>query len=198
MFASWIALYKRRANFFLKKRWDVLFIKKEERWLTNSKNERNSAPKEEKKANKKIKGKSPGPDGITQAIIAKAHAAIPDKFFLLFSTLLNLGYHPKPWKQATGVILKKAGKPDYSIPKAYRVISLLNCLGKVSERICARRLGYLAETSTLLHNSQLGGRQKKSAIDTAFLLRNTVERNKREGRKTSTLFLDVKERDHGG
>lgn len=143
-------------------------------------------------SNKKIKGKAPGPDGITQAIIAKAYAAIPDTFYCLYSALLNIGYHPTGWKQATGVILKKLGKPDYSVPKAYRVISLLNCLGKVSERILARRLGYLAETTTLLHNSQIGGRQKKSAIDTAFILRNTVERNKDQGRKTSTLFLDVK------
>jgi len=66
------------------------------------------------------------------------------------------------------------GKPDYSIPKAYRVISLLNCLGKVSERILARRLGYLAETTDLLHPSQIGGRRKKSAIDAAFLLTDEV------------------------
>lgn len=106
--------------------------------------------------------------------------------------LINKGHHPKVWKQATGFILKKPKKPDYSQPKAYRVISLLNCLGKVSERILAKRLSYLAETTTLLHPSQIGSRLCKSAIDTTLLLQNQIEVNKANKLKTSTLFLDVK------
>ena len=118
--------------------------------------------------------------------------AIPDIFFKVFSTLVNRGYHPRPWKQAIGAILKKPKKPDYSAPKAYRVIALLNCLGKISERILAQRLSFLAETTSLLHESQIGGRLKKSAIDAALLLTNQVQENKALNLKTSTLFLDVK------
>ena len=140
----------------------------------------------------KIKGKSPGPDLITQEIIIRAYSTIPDIFFIVFSLLINSGYHPKVWKQATGFILKKPKKPDYTIPKAYRVISLLNCLGKISERILARRLSYLAEITTLLHPTQIGGRLNKSAIDAALLLHSEVELNKSNKLLTSTLFLDVK------
>jgi hypothetical protein len=50
----------------------------------------------------------------------------------------------------------------------------------------------LAETSGLLHNSQIGGRLKKSAIDAALLLTNEVETNKRLKHKTTALFLDIK------
>ena len=98
-------------------------------------------------------------------------------FFKLYSCLINLEYYPKCWKQATGAILKKDKKPNYTALKAYRVISLLNCLGKVSKCILAQRLGYLAETISLLHYSQIGGKLKKSAIDAAFLLTNEVELN---------------------
>src|SRR6201747_1731059 len=140
----------------------------------------------------KIKGKTPGPDLITQEIIVQAYLAIPNTFFNIYSILIDQGYHPKVWKQATGFILKKPKKPDYSLPKAYRVIALLNCLGKVSERILARRLSYLAETTNLLHISQIGSRLHKSAIDTALLLKNEVEVNKTNKLKTTTLFLDVK------
>ena len=70
--------------------------------------------------------------------------------------------------------MKKTSKPDYSIPKAYRVISLLNYLGKVLERLVARRLGALAEIIDLLHPSQLGGRLKKSTIDAALLFYNNI------------------------
>ena len=140
----------------------------------------------------KIKGKTPGPDQITQEIIQKAYQVIPDTFYRLYSSLIDTGYHPTCWRQATGAILKKPAKPDYSTPKAYRVISLLNCLGKASERILAQRLGYLAETTTLLHSSQIGSRQKKSAIDTALLLTTEVEANRRLKKKSSALFLDIK------
>lgn len=75
---------------------------------------------------------------------------------------------------------------------ASRVISLLNCLGKVSGRILAKRLVCLAETTELLHPSQICGRLKKSAIDTALLLTNEVEINKQLNKITSSLFLDVK------
>ena len=110
----------------------------------------------------------------------------------MYSTLITKGYHPLCWRYATGCVLAKPGKPDYGVPKAYRVISLLNCLGKVTERILAKRLGVMAETGPLLHNSQMGGRAKRSAIDTALLLTDYVERQKAKKKKVSAVFLDVK------
>ena len=140
----------------------------------------------------KVKGKTPGPDGITQEIIAKAYAAIPDTFMKVYSMLLTRGYHPKCWRQAIGVILPKPNKPDYAVPKAYRIICLLNCLGKVSERILANRLSKLAELGPLLSDSQMGGRRKRSAVDTAMLFTDFIERSKAKGHKASAVFLDVK------
>jgi len=140
----------------------------------------------------KVKGKTPGPDDITQEIITQAYKAIPDVFFRLYTRLLDFGYHPTCWKQATGAILKKPKKPDYSEPKAYRVIALLNCLGKVSERILAQRLSFLAETTSLLHPTQIGSRLHKSAIDAALQLVNEIQVNKKINRTTSVLLLDVK------
>lgn len=72
------------------------------------------------------------------------------------------------------------------------MISLLNCLGKVTKRILAKRLGVMAETGPLLHNSQIEGRAKRSAIDTALLLVDYVERQKAKKKKVSAVFLDAK------
>lgn len=41
-----------------------------------------------------IKGKTPGPDAITQDIIIAAYQACPEIFFKVFSLLFNSGYHP--------------------------------------------------------------------------------------------------------
>jgi hypothetical protein len=65
-------------------------------------------------------------------------------------------YHLKCFKEVTGVILKKsqvAKSPykNYALSKAYRIISLLNCLAKVMEKIITRKLAVIAEFKTLLY-----------------------------------------------
>jgi hypothetical protein len=54
------------------------------------------------------------------------------------------------------------------------VILFLNYLDKISERILAKRLDYLAETTSLLYNSQISRKLKKSTINTRLLLANKV------------------------
>ena len=95
--------------------------------------------------------KAPGPDGINFKCIQQAYLAIPHHFTQFYKATMSAGYHPHIWREATIVIIKKPNKPDYSIPKAYRPVSLLNCLGKVLEKIMASRLAYLAERYGLLH-----------------------------------------------
>ena len=73
---------------------------------------------------------------------------------------------------------------------------MLNCLGKTLEKILATRLGYLANTTSLLQDSQLGGKKQRSAIDAVLLLLNNIQsknsRKKARQRIATTLFLDVK------
>jgi hypothetical protein len=89
--------------------------------------------------------------------------------------LMANGYHPKCFKEVTGVILKKpqsakSSYRNYALSKAYRIILLLNCLVKVMKKIIARRLAVMAEFKTLLHMHQIGGRRQKSAINTVMVL----------------------------
>ena len=48
---------------------------------------------------------------------------------------IRLGIHPRCWKIARGVAIPRPGKEDYDLAKSYRVISLLNCLGKIVEKV---------------------------------------------------------------
>jgi hypothetical protein len=48
-------------------------------------------------------------------------------------------------------MIPKPNKPDYSSEEAYRPIALLNCLGKVLEKLMAVRLGQIVELHNLLH-----------------------------------------------
>ena len=80
------------------------------------------------------------------------------------------------------------------MPKAYRVVSLLNCLGKISEKILAKRLADLAESpdSDLLYHDQMGSRPKKSTIDSVLSLVHDIQMARHRKKKTSTIFLNIK------
>lgn len=96
------------------------------------------------------------------------------------------------WKVAKGILLRKPNKPDYTAVKAYRVINLLNCLGKVVEKIAADAIARHCETMGVLHPGQMGSRKQRSAIDTvACLIQNTHEAWKLQ-QLVGVLFLDVK------
>ena len=140
-------------------------------------------------------------DEISFAIIQKVYLSISEHFYKLYSSLLETGFYSKYWRVATEVILKKSAsvQRDWSKPKSYRVVSLLNCLSKVSEKLLATRLFYLAENSEfnskkfeLLYYNQIGRRKQKSAIDTVLLLVYNIQLKKYQKKQLSVLFLDIK------
>src|SRR5436853_1289412 len=91
------------------------------------------------------------------------------RFVILYSKLIQYSYHPICWREATGVILKKPNR-NASIPKSYRIIFLLNCLGKIFEKIIARRLVFLANTTNIIHFNQMDSRKQISIINAVMTL----------------------------
>ena len=63
----------------------------------------------------------------------------------------RLGLDPPMWKAMKGIPLREPNKPDYTAVKAYRVISLLNCLWKVVEKTAADAIAHHCETMGALH-----------------------------------------------
>lgn len=116
--------------------------------------------------------RSPGPDGIPNRVTKIVCNDSGDEIARLFTACLKIGYHPKAFKVANTVMLKKLGKPSYSDPSAYRPIALLNTMGKVLESVIAKRISKLAETHSLLPDSQYGARP---GMSTEAALLNLVE-----------------------
>lgn len=86
-----------------------------------------------------------------------------------------MGYYPKEWKRARGILLEKGGKRDLILVKSYRVISLLNCMGKVLEKVIAEQLSQLSENLLKLHQGQMGARRERCAIDAVASLVDKVQ-----------------------
>lgn len=89
-------------------------------------------------------------------------------------------------------MLRKSGKPDYTIPGAYRPISLLNPLGKLLEAVVARRLSYLAESSGLLPDTQYGGRPGRTTEQALLVLSNAIDRAWNRHKVVTLVAFDLK------
>ena len=94
--------------------------------------------------------KAPGITGIPHLIIQESLSITAPTITRLFQACIDQGYYPKEFKQACTIVLQKIGKDDYTLPGSYRPIALLECLGKVLERIIATKLAALAELYKLL------------------------------------------------
>ena len=104
---------------------------------------------------------------------------------------MRLGVHPARWKLAKGVIIPKPGKDDYSIAKAYRCISLLNCLGKIVEKVVADLISRHCEATGGFHPGQYGCRTKRSAVDAVGVAIAQVQEAWSRGAIAGALLMDV-------
>jgi ribonuclease HI len=136
--------------------------------------------------------KAPGTDRLNFRALRLLWEWDSPRIVALARQCFRLGVHPRAWKTAKGILLRKPNKPDYTLVKAYRVISLLNCLGKVVEKIAAEAIADHCETTGGLHLGQMGNRKQRSAIDAvACLIQSTHEAWKRK-QLMGALFIDVK------
>ena len=68
----------------------------------------------------------------------------------LFNVCVKLGYHPEVFKRANTIVLRKPRKNDYTDLKAYRLIALLDTIGKALKSVMAKKLIDVAEANHLL------------------------------------------------
>ena len=136
--------------------------------------------------------KAPEPNKINFQILRLIWSWDKVQITRLVQHSIRLGYHPKEWKKARGVLLEKAGKRDFSLVRSYRVISLLNCMGKVIEKVVAVQLSQYCENYSKLHPGQMGGRKERSAIDVVAILVHAVQKGWEDKKLVAALFMDVK------
>ncbi|KAJ0136483.1 Uncharacterized protein HZ326_20511 [Fusarium oxysporum f. sp. albedinis] len=96
------------------------------------------------------------------------------------------------WRYARIISLKKPGKDDYMIAKAWRPISLLATLGKVLESVVAERISYAVETHGLLPTNHFGARKQRSAEQALALLQEHIFSTWRSRHVVSLISFDVK------
>ena len=134
--------------------------------------------------------KVPGPDGIANIVFQ--HCPNPRPHILnLFNAVFTHHTYYDPWRESVTVILRKLGCPDYSTPKAYHPIALLNTTAKLLSALVTDRASYILETHNLLPPTHFGGRPGHSTEDSLLLLETTIKHAWCQCKVASVLFLDV-------
>jgi len=118
--------------------------------------------------------KAPGPTKITNRFLKTCGEQLAPLLARIFNRCLEIGYHPKPFKDSITVVLRKPQKPSYTTAKAYRPIALLDTIGKLLERIVATRLSAIAEATGMLPEGQMGARPGRSTQTALELLTQQV------------------------
>ena len=89
------------------------------------------------------------------------------------------------------VVLRKPSKLDYSVPKAYCPITLLNTTAKLLTTIVTDNMSHLIEMNHLLLSTHFGGRPGRSTTDSLHLLEVTVKNTWQTRKTVLALFLDI-------
>lgn len=137
---------------------------------------------------------APGPDHLTWFWLKKLVQRHPDAIealLALYNACVSLGVHPTIFKWSVTVVIPKPNKSDYSKAKAYRPIVLLNCMGKLLEKLIARRMQFDGQKYGILHPCQFGGTIQHSTHDAGVQFVHNVRQAWRQGLSTSALLLDV-------
>ena len=133
---------------------------------------------------------APGPSGINYKLLKWANAAYPEVITHLFNLSLSTGTHV--WKHATIVPIAKPNKPDYSAPKAYRPVSLMECTGKLLEKVIARRINNdIALYPDILPNTQFGLRPQHCTTDAALALIHRIQATRESGYHAALVLFDI-------
>lgn len=133
--------------------------------------------------------KAPGADGFTADICRYVIEDDPVMFQCLFNKCLALHHFPKPWKEATVMMLRKPGRCDYTTPKSLRPIGLLPILGKILEKMLVGRLKHhlLPRMSAL----QYGFMPQKSTEDSLYDLMQYIRNRLRQKEIITIVSLDI-------
>jgi hypothetical protein len=136
--------------------------------------------------------KAPGEDGPPAIVWKQVWPSVKHEVLTMFQASWEEGVIPDQWRHARIIPLKKPGKDDYTVAKAWRLISLLATLGKVLESVVAGRISYAVETHGLFPTNHFGARKQRSAEQALVLLQEHIFSAWRSRHAVSLISFDVK------
>lgn len=134
---------------------------------------------------------APGQSGHTWTILKWAWEADASRIDNLITACLKAGHHPRLWKEAIVCVIPKPNRADYTLAKNFRPISLLECLGKLLEKVVAKLIYKDMSKHALVPNTQFGGRNASSTLDAGLTLLHDIQSAHQAGLRSGILLFDI-------
>ncbi len=134
---------------------------------------------------------APGASGYTWQCLKWLWNCDRQCIMTLIEACISVGHHPAEGKNAIICIIPKPGQADYSLPKIFRPISLLDCLGKLIEKVVAHLFYQEIITHDLLPTNQFGGWVASSTLDAGLCLMHDAQTAHAAGLCSGVLLFDI-------
>jgi hypothetical protein len=136
--------------------------------------------------------KAAGHDDIKPIVLKHLPDALTDRLVACFDACQTIGYTPTVWRHSKVVFIPKPNKPDYSVAKAFRPISLTPFLFKTLEKVSAWHIEDLALKNKPLSKNQHAFK-KGSSTETAISQSISIIEKGMHGKGYSlAVYLDIK------
>lgn len=132
-----------------------------------------------------------GIDEIPNILLKEVIGIIVNHLYFIFRAVFKLNTYSDRWRDWITVVLRKPGKPQYNVAKAYRPIALLNTIPKLLTTIIAEDITYMCEHHQLLPATHFGGRPGRTTTDSMHLLTSRIKDAWRNKKVASILYLDI-------
>jgi hypothetical protein len=141
---------------------------------------------------RKVAPKSaPGQSGHTWTILKWTWEANAECITDLFEACLKAGHHPRRWKEAVVCVIPKPNRADYTLAKNFRPIALLECLGKLLEKVVAKLIYSEIDKHQIVPTNQFGGRNASSTLDAGLALVHDIQSAHQAGLHCGLLLFDI-------
>jgi len=136
--------------------------------------------------------KASGPSNIPISILRSLWPDLQHRLSSIFRACLQLGYHPSKWRSYLGIVLRKPQKDNYSLPKSYRLIAILETMSKVLETAVEKQMRWELEREGKLAKMHFGGRKGRGVEDAVMWLISKVKDCWQDDKVVLALSLDAK------
>ncbi len=134
--------------------------------------------------------KAMGPDKIHNLMLKNGGEQLLRSLVILFNWSFSIGYFPIRWKRWHTIPIYKNGREKDKV-NSYRPIALLSCVGKLLERIMAKRISWYLRRHNLLHKNQAGFRKGHNTTDLLLRLSEDAFHSFKKRSILPTALLDL-------
>ncbi len=135
--------------------------------------------------------KTAGIDQIKPIALQHLPPGCVSRLKMLFIASMELKYVPKEWRISKAIFIPKAGKDDYSQPRAWRPISLMSFLFKTLERLILWHLEETVLKDCSIHKNQHAFRKGRSTESALSDIVDHLESSTLRGGTAIGVFLDI-------